>query len=404
MHVVKAPLTASPRVEDLLKALAFLVLGVLLLAVVPEASVSWRPLPGGAPPVWTELAALVVAALGETQRRARPVLGLGIASAALLAGVLVIGRTPVGVVIMFGDMLYCAVLHSSRRRSWAVSAAAGLVLAGMALLSLVADGGRAAVLSVLSLSMLLGVPVVWAIEVRRHREQAAVERERAEQAHRMAELDRAAAVTAERARMARDLHDVIAGQLSAIAIQSTAALNLPDPHAATLRRVLEAVRRDSVASLTEMRAMIGLLRADGAGDGDPRTSPPGLDRLDVLVDTARATGLRVEVHDRRSGRYVPAAVDLAAYRIVQEALTNAAKHAPGSRVRLSLGHREGAMMIELENELVPGAPQGDGTGVGLLGLRERAQAVGGTVQAGPHGRGWRVAAALPVAAPVGVAP
>jgi signal transduction histidine kinase len=218
----------------------------------------------------------------------------------------------------------------------------------------------------------------------------------------VAELDRAAAVAAERARMARDLHDVIAGQLSGIAIQSEAALNLPDPDPAVLRRVLTAVRRDSVAALTEMRAMIGLLRSDGADDGDPRTAPAGLDRLDALVETARATGLRVEVDDRRpDDAHVPAAVDLAAHRIVQEALTNAAKHAPGSDVRLVLALHDGTLLIELTNDLVPGAPPGDGTRTGLLGLAERASAVSGSVQAGPDGGRWRVRATLPVPVPEG---
>jgi signal transduction histidine kinase len=247
------------------------------------------------------------------------------------------------------------------------------------------------------------VPVLWGYEVRRHSEQAEAERERAEQTRRMAALDRAAAVTAERTRMARDLHDVIAGQLSAIAIQSEAALTLPDADPATLRRVLTAVRRDSVASLAEMRTMIGLLRADGSADTEPRTSPAGLDRLDALLDAGRANGLHIDVDDRRSAPGpVPAAVDQTAYRIVREALTNAAKHAPGSRVRMSLTHLDGELVIELDNDIVPGAPPGGGTGTGLLGLAERASAVGGTVETGAHERIWRVRATLPAPIPDGV--
>jgi signal transduction histidine kinase len=120
-------------------------------------------------------------------------------------------------------------------------------------------------------------------------------------------------VAAERARMARDLHDVIAGQLSGIAIQSEAALTLPHPDPSVLRRVLQSVRRDSVASLAEMRTMIGLLRTDGAGDGDPRTAPAGLDRLESLLESAAGTGLRIEVNDTRgAAAELPAAVPLAA--------------------------------------------------------------------------------------------
>jgi signal transduction histidine kinase len=162
------------------------------------------------------------------------------------------------------------------------------------------------------------------------------------------------------------------------------------------------VRRDSVASLAEMRTMIGLLRTDGAGDSDPRTAPAGLDRLDALLESAGGTGLRIEVDDARGGGVeLPAALDLAAFRIVQESLTNAAKHAPRSRVRLHLDDHDGELVIEIENDLVPGAPAGGGTGTGLLGLNERAGAVGGTVTAGPDGGRWRVRAVLPVPAPAG---
>lgn len=381
--------------EDALKAALFLVLGVALRLLVPEAAGDWRG-PGPAP-LWTALATIAVASLGEVLRRALPVAGLAIAAAAVLYGVLVTGSSPLGALLPFADMLYCAVRFTSRRTCWAVAGTTGAVVAVLALLSLVSGGARAALLTVLNLATLLAIPVFWGYEVRRHSEQTDAERGHAEQTRRMAELDRAAAVAAERARMARDLHDVIAGQLSGIAIQSEAALTLPDADQATLRRVLTGARRDSLASLTEMRAMIGLLRADGSADADPRTSPAGLDRLETLLAAGRATGLRIDVEDRRAdGAPVPTAVDLAAYRIVQESLTNAAKHAPGSAVHLVLAHRDGQLLIELDNDLVPGAGPGGGTGIGLLGLRERATAVGGTVRAGPDGGSWRVRAELPM--------
>jgi signal transduction histidine kinase len=392
--------TGRMRRDDALYALGYLVIGTLLHLVVPEVAIRWGD--GPAPSTWVVLGLLAVAALGETQRRSRPLLGLVIALVAL-AGTTQVAFVPLAIMLVLGDLLYCSVLHTSRRVSWAVAGGCALVAVALALASLVAEGGRAAVLVLLNLGLVLAVPVLWGREVRLHSEHAAAERERAEQASRMAGLDRAAAVAAERARMARDLHDVIAGQLSGIAIQSEAALTLPDPDPAVLRRVLASVRRDSVASLTEMRTMIGLLRADGAGDADPRTAPAGLDRLDALLESARAAGLRVTVADARTGAQVPAAVDLAAYRIVQESLTNAAKHAPGSRTGLHLDDRDGELVIELDNDLVPGAPPGGGTGTGLLGLRERADAVGGTVAAGPDGGRWQVRAVLPVPAAARVA-
>jgi signal transduction histidine kinase len=379
--------TGRERRDDALNVVGFFAIGVLLYLIVPDVAARW----GDAPPpsTWVVLGMLMVAALGHTQRRVRPVLGLAIACVALL-GMVQLEFVPLALMLVLGDLLYCSVLYTSERLSWAVAGATMAVAGGAALVSLVFDGGRAAVLVVLNLGLVLAVPVLWGREVRLHSEQAAAERKRAEQASRMAELDRAAAVTAERARMARDLHDVIAGQLSGIAIQSEAV------------RVLQSVRRDSVASLTEMRTMIGLLRADGAGDGDPRTAPGGLDRLESLLDSAGDTGLRIELDDARDGAAeLPAAADLAAFRIVQESLTNAVKHAPGSRVRLHLDDRDGELVIEIENDLVSGAPAGGGTGTGLLGLRERADAVNGTITAGPDGGRWRVRAVLPVPTPAG---
>jgi MYXO-CTERM domain-containing protein len=396
---VRGWLSAHERRDDALFVVGFFAVGVLLHLIVPEAAIHWSD--GPVPSPWAVLGLLVVAALGHTQRRVRPVLGLAIGCVALLAAVQ-LGYLPLALMLVLGELLYCSVLYTSERLSWTVAGATVAVAGGAGLVSLVSDGGRAAVLVILNLGLVLAVPVLWGREVRLHRGQADAERERAEQASRMSELDRAAAVAAERARMARDLHDVIAGQLSGIAIQSEAALNLPAPDPAVLRRVLQSVRRDSVASLAEMRTMIGLLRADGAGDGDPRTAPAGLDRLDALVESAGGTGLRIEVDDARGGAAeLPAAVDLAAFRIVQESLTNAAKHAPASRVRLHLDDHNGELVIEIENDLVPGAPAGGGTGTGLVGLHERADAVGGTVTAGPDGGRWRVRAVLPVPAAAG---
>jgi signal transduction histidine kinase len=345
---------------------------------------------------------LVVACLGLALRSAHPLVGLSVTTGVLVVGIVGIGNSPLGVMLCFADALYSAVLLGSRRAAWTVSGLAAAIATLTALLSLVMGGGRAALLSLLNVGMLLAVPVFWALEVRRHSETAETERARAEQANRLAEMSRAAAVAAERARMARDLHDVIAGQLSAIAIQSEAVLSIPEPDPATLRRVLASVRRDSVASLAEMRTMIGLLRADGSGDADPRTAPAGLDRIDELLATARSTGLDVTVTDRRSGdTALPAATDLAAYRIVQEALTNVAKHAPGAAVALTLIQDDAGLTVVVTNPLVAGAAPGGGTGTGLLGLHERAAAVGGSVTAGADGDRWRLRAVLPVPATVG---
>jgi signal transduction histidine kinase len=390
--------TGRDRLDDVLHPVGYFAVGTLLHLLVPDVAARWGDAPP--PPTWMLVGLVAVGAAGLTQRRTRPLLGLAIGCVALL-GTVQLAVVPLAMMVIVGDLLYSAVLYTSQRTSWAVAGACALIASGAGLVSLVHEGGRAAVVVALNVGLVLAVPVLWAREVRLHSERAATERERAEQAARMAELDRTAAVVAERARMARDLHDVIAGQLSGIAIQSEAALTLPDPDPAVLRRVLQSVRRDSVASLAEMRTMIGLLRADGAADADPRTAPAGLDGLPALLETAADTGLRVEVVDTRGGAPLPAALDLAAHRIVQESLTNAAKHAPATRVRLHLDDHDGELVIAIENDLVPGAPAAGGTGTGLLGLRERADAVGGTVVAGPDGGRWSLRAVLPVPATAG---
>jgi signal transduction histidine kinase len=199
--------------------------------------------------------------------------------------------------------------------------------------------------------------------------------------------------------MARELHDVIAGHLSAIAIQSEAALSMSsDPTMA--HAVLKSVRENSVNALEEMRTMIGLLRADlEAGDAEREiTAPTRLAELFRLVESARASGMRVTVNSTVDAAVaLPAAVDLTAYRIAQEALTNTVKHAPGGRVLVDIRHRDGMLTVEVGNELRPHAPRTGATGHGLLNMRERASAVGGTLSAGPSGSAWVVRAELPLA-------
>ncbi|MCO1660304.1 sensor histidine kinase [Pseudonocardia humida] len=390
--------------DDALRAGVYLAVGVLLVAIVPDVansfSVDGRPPPP--PPAWEALLILAGACAGLVLRRSFPVTGLVVAGTVAVLGATWTGSIHIGVSLVCGEAIYNAVLYSSRRASVTITALVGVVLALGALGSFAAAGTREAVLALLGLSLLL-IPVVWAREVRHHREATIAAEERAEQARRMAALDRAAAIAAERARMARELHDVVAGQLSAIAIQSEAALTLPDVDPATQRRLLEAVRAGSVSALEEMRAMIGLLRAGDAADTDPdadaRAAPTGLDRLDSLLDAGRASGLRIDVDDRRPpADQLPAAVDLTAYRIVQESLTNAAKHAPGSTVSLRLARADGTLTVELANAVGSRrGPDPGGTGTGLLGLRERAAAVGGTVRAGADDGTWTVHAELPAA-------
>jgi signal transduction histidine kinase len=235
--------------------------------------------------------------------------------------------------------------------------------------------------------------------VRNHRDAAEAARLRAEQTALLAEMDRTQAVTAERARMARELHDMVANHLSAIAIHSTAALSLDDP--GTSKDALAVIRENSVEGLAEMRRLIGILR-DGSGEREPSAAPT-LDGLGSLVEGARANGLDVTTLDTTHADRLPAPVELAAYRIVQESLTNALKHASPGRVTVSLAQRDHALDVRVtspyggERDDGPRAP---GSGAGLVGMRERVALLHGTFETGPEdsadGKTWTVRATLPI--------
>jgi signal transduction histidine kinase len=215
---------------------------------------------------------------------------------------------------------------------------------------------------------------------------------------RAAELREAA--TAERLRLARELHDLVGHGLSTIAVQSSSArMALEAGDDAVARRALSAVEAASRGALAEMRSLVGVLRTDVGLE-----PAPGLDGIAALASTAHAAGVPVTV-DSAVDDAVPAAVGLCAYRVVQEALTNAARHAPGAAVAISVRVDDRALRVEVADD-GPGGPGGSGGSAadgraryGLVGLRERVAAAGGTLEAGPGpgGRGWRVVARLPLA-------
>jgi signal transduction histidine kinase len=202
---------------------------------------------------------------------------------------------------------------------------------------------------------------------------------------------------AERARIARELHDVVAHHISMIAVQAeTARLTTPGMPAAGARG-LSAIGDTARAALTEMRRLLGVLRSD-AGDDPPQRHPqPGLRQLGELLDSARdATGAGTRLILRGSPTSLDPGVELAAYRIVQEALTNSRRHAPGAAVDVEL-HYTGAALRLLVRDNGPGQASPAPGGHGLLGMRERAAAVGGELRAGPAtAGGFVVEATLPI--------
>jgi len=232
---------------------------------------------------------------------------------------------------------------------------------------------------------------------------ARLERDRADHAHRAAE--------AERNRIARELHDVVAHNVSVIAVQAGAArmASSADPELAT--QTLGLIERTARSTLAELRALLGILRRVDGERAVARLAPqPTLAQLDALIDRAREAGLRLQARVRGDLGGLPATVDLSAYRIVQEALTNVLKHAPGAHVHLLIRRTDRAIDVVVVDDgpgvpLAPGrsrdrSPSQSGAGgQGLIGMRERAVLIGGRLRAGPAlGGGFRVHAQLPVVA------
>jgi signal transduction histidine kinase len=202
-------------------------------------------------------------------------------------------------------------------------------------------------------------------------------------------------VMEERARIARELHDIVAHHLSVIAVQSeTARLTSPQltPDA---RERFEGIAQTARDALAETRRLLGVLREDAAGDAD-REPQPGLDRLGELVDTARDAGANVRLILQGKVVALPAGIDLAAYRIVQEALTNTRRHAPGADVDVEVAYGDDVVTLRVSDD-GPGPAGGDVLpGHGLVGMRDRATLSGGTFSAGAaEGGGFVVEAALP---------
>ncbi|MEU2263960.1 sensor histidine kinase [Streptomyces sp. NPDC019645] len=223
--------------------------------------------------------------------------------------------------------------------------------------------------------------------VRVRREQWA--RERAERA--AAEKRRA---DEERLRIARELHDVLAHSISVINVQAGVGLALLDSDPEQARSALTTIKVASKEALGEVRQVLDTLRAPGEA---PRAPAPGLGRLPELVEQAAGAGLRVEVATEGRETALAPGADLAAFRIVQEALTNVVRHSGSRTARVRIAHAPGRLDLTVDDDGPAAGGDHGGSGRGLVGMRERAAALGGTIEAGPRGDGgFRVHARLPV--------
>ncbi|MEU3739166.1 histidine kinase [Streptomyces sp. NPDC032198] len=352
---------------------------------------------------WALIPLFVLAGL-ELLRRSRPRIALIIGTFALIADQFTDGN--LASVMMFTDIMYAAVVYGTPAAARRLPVTTGLITVAVTIGFLAWWRDPEAILIGVVTGLVSFGPATTGVLVRTHREAAVAARLRAEQTALLAEMDRVQAITAERARMARELHDMVAGHLSAIAIHSTAALSLDDPK--TTRDALAVIRENSVEGLAEMRRLIGILR-DSSDDREP-TASPTLDGLAALVGNARTNGLDVTLVDTRApdDSKLPAPVELAAYRIIQESLTNALKHASPGPVTVTLTQRRLALEVGVTSPYgSPSGPRAPGSGAGLVGMRERVELLGGAFESGPEssasprgggsdGKVWVVRATLPV--------
>jgi signal transduction histidine kinase len=238
--------------------------------------------------------------------------------------------------------------------------------------------------------------VVWIVgfALGRKFEEADEAKERAARAEREREQQARAAVAEERARIARELHDVVGHSVSVMTVQASGVRRLLRPDQDREREALLVVERTGREALAEMRRMVGVLRRP---EEAPSLAPqPSLDHVSRLVEQAREAGLPVELRIEGEAIQLPAGIDLTAYRLVQEGLTNVVKHAEATQAEVLVDYGDGYVEVTVKDD-GKGVGNGDGGGHGLVGMRERVSVYGGEIDAGPQtGGGYRLRAKLPL--------
>ncbi|WP_461168843.1 sensor histidine kinase [Arthrobacter sp. Z1-15] len=411
-------------------AAAYFAAGLLLKAAGVNSADLFPPVVQAPGQLWVVI--LLVGCAGTLFRRRHVPLMLAVTGSAIVAGVLT-GSGLINYLLIF-EFFYSGILFGSPRLSRALEKAslamAAVLIAGT---SAVYRDWSFVLFGVVQAAAICLIPLWWAGTLRRQADRAEQERIRAdterlnaERAAEMAELFLQVALASERAAMARELHDAIAGRLSAVALQSAAALAAEDRELD--RQVLAQVRSESVHALQEMRAMIDLLESRGSAPSAGGTAPEfaagsaermpmagGLEQLQTLTESARLAGnpatLAVD-----AGPELPVLVQSSIFRIVQESLTNAVKHAPGEPVHVAVQQRAGEILLTVSNSLpaeAPGAGAGlsgadpagtaarAGNGTGLRNMALRTAQLSGTFHAGrtagPAGTAaiWQVQVRLP---------
>ena len=367
------------------------------VVVGPEAADYSRP-------VGIALTAACIAPLAV--RRRYPLTVLVMVTAAIAPHRVMEIPEPFGTAIAFYIAFYTAGAFGGRRRQL-VRAVSALTITGLVIWEIdrtadTAPDGRFALLTALTTGLnAIYLAAAWfmgdLVRNRRRREaelEAIAEELRAAQAERSEK-----AVLGERLRIARDLHDVLGHHVSVMGVQAGAARRVLESRPEEVPPLLSSIEGSSRDAVIELQRLLGLLREhDGAGNGAGPDGQPGIARLADLAADMRDAGLAVQLRVDEVGA-VPAAVDLSAYRIVQEALTNALKHAgPGTMASVDVRRTSGAVeVVVLDDGAPPGARRTAGSGNGLVGMRERVALTGGELRTGPRAdaHGWEVRAWFP---------
>jgi len=383
----------DPLAADALLAAMFAMIDLLALAASTK-----RP-EGIRDPNFLAVVLLLAQSVPIVWRRRRPVAVLVLTTAGFAAYHVMGFPTDVpgggSLVALYSVAAYCP-----RRRA---AAAGAVAIGGLTVFSLVGVAFTDQVRLVDVAPSLALLATIWVVGsgVQAKRSHAVVLEERAALLEREKEDKARRAVADERSRIARELHDVVAHNVSVMVVQAGAARRVIDADTAGAKEAMASVEATGRQALVEMRRLLGVLRVDDEAT-DARGPQPGIDQVDNLAASVREAGLPVELTVVGEPRALPAGVDLSAYRIVQEALTNALKHAGPARARVVLSYGESWMEVSVTDDgrgssSHPTEVDGEGSGHGMLGMRERVALFGGELRASPRvGGGYGVTARFPV--------
>ncbi|HEY5231734.1 MAG TPA: sensor histidine kinase [Galbitalea sp.] len=333
---------------------------------------------------WLALALTALGPLALLARRRFPGPVVAVVAAAAALDVFVVGPDNSPIYISLAFAIVNAMAHNARVWAWISVGSAWIVSLVVSILLGTSWSPFRIGATTLAILIVFGVG-----------ESARTRSERFAQIARIRTQRRQSEVQAERVRIARELHDVLAHSLSQINVQAGVGLHLMDSQPDKARDALASIKETSKSALDEVRSVLGVLRADGSREGDaPLVPESDLSRLDWLAASVSTQGVEVTVTG--SPGIVPQATQLAIFRIVQESLTNVVRHARATTARVELGHKGGFYEVSVTDNGTAQAPSGETEGRGLLGMRERAELLGGTLDAGPvEGGGFRVSARIP---------